>query len=212
MLGEQRNVLAPFAQGHRLDRKHVEPEIEVLAKTSALNLLLEVAIGRGDDADVDRAGALLADAFEIAFLQYAQQLALQFERDLADFVEEQRAAIGELEPADAVARRAGEGAADMAEELALEQFARDRGAIDADQRPVAAVGILVDGARDQLLAGAGLAGDHHRRGGRRHQLDLAQRLLDRLALTDDAARIGFDADFFLEIGVFELESFAQAID
>ena len=142
--------------GTDLHRKHVEPEIEVLAKPAALHLLLEVAVGGGDHADVDRAGALLADALEIALLQHAQQLALQLERDFADLVEEQRAAIGELEPADAVAHRAGEGAADMAEELALEQFARDRRAVDADQRPVAAAAGLVDGARDQLLAGAGL--------------------------------------------------------
>src|SRR6185295_1754864 len=109
---------------------------------------------------------------------------------LTDFVEEQRAAVGKLEPADAVAQRAGEGAPDMAEELALEQLARNGGAVDADQRPVAALARFVDGARNQLLAGAGLAADHHRSRGRRHQLDLAQRLLDRLALADDAARIG----------------------
>ena len=48
--------------------------------------------------------------------------------------------------------------------------------------------------------------------GRRHQLDLAQRLLDRLALADDAARIGLDPDFFLQIGVFQLQPLAQAVD
>ncbi len=100
----------------------------------------------------------------------------------------------------------------MAEELALEQFARDRRAVDADQRAVAAAARLVDGARDQFLAGAGFARDHHGRAGRRDQLDLPQRGLDRLALADDAARVGLDADFFLQIGVFEFEPFAQAID
>ena len=212
VLRQQRNVLAPLAQRHRLHRKHVEAEIEVFAKPAALHFLLEVAVGGGDQADVDGAGALCADAFEIALLQHPQQLALQFERNFADLVEKQRAAVGEFEPADAVAHRAGEGAADMAEELALEQFARDRRAIDPDQRPVAAAARLVDGARDQFLAGAGFACDHDGRRGRRHQLDLAQRLLDRLALADDAARIGLDADFFLQIGVFQLQPLAQAVD
>ncbi len=92
---------------------------------------------------------------KLALLQHAQQLALQFQRDLADLVEEQRAAVGELEAADAVAHRAGEGAPDMAEEFALEQLARNRRAVDADQRAVAAAAGLVDGARDQFLAGAG---------------------------------------------------------
>ena len=160
VLRQQRNVLAPLAQRHRLHRKHVEAEIEVFAKPAALHFLLEVAVGGGDQAHVDGAGALFADAFEIALLQHAQQLALQFQRNFADLVEKQRAAVGEFEPADAVAHRAGEGAADVAEELALEQFARDRRAVDPDQRPVAAAARLVDGARDQFLAGAGFAGDH----------------------------------------------------
>src|SRR5439155_23330523 len=122
------------------------PEIKILAKPAALHLLLEVAVGGGDQAHVDGAGALFTDPLEIALLQHPQQLALQLQRNFADLVEEQRAAVGEFEPADAVAHRAGEGAADVTEELALEQFARDRRAIDPDQRPVAAVARLVDGA------------------------------------------------------------------
>src|SRR4029453_8991836 len=98
----------------------------------------ESAVGGGDQAHIDGAGALFADAFEIALLQHAQQLALKFERNFADLVEKQRAAVGKFEPPDAVAHRAGEGAADMAEELAFKEFARDRRAIDADQRAVAA--------------------------------------------------------------------------
>src|SRR3546814_6620184 len=106
-------------------------------------------------------------------------LALQFQWNLADLVEEQGAAIGQLEAADAVAHRAGERALHMAEELALEQFARNRRAVDADQRPAAAPAGFVDGARDQLLAGAALAGDQHGGIGRRDEIDLAQDALDR---------------------------------
>jgi hypothetical protein len=42
--------------------------------------------------------AIVADALVFALLQDAQQLALQVERNLADFVEEDRAAVSELEP------------------------------------------------------------------------------------------------------------------
>ena len=45
---------------------------------------------------------------------------------------------------------------------------------------------VVDRARDQLLAGAGLAGDEHRALGRRHQLGALDHLLDRAAAADDA--------------------------
>ena len=46
---------------------------------------------------------------------------------------------------------------------------RDRGAVDDDEALVAARAEIVDGARDQLLAGAALAGDQHRRARRRRR-------------------------------------------
>ena len=59
-------------------------------------------------------------------------------------------------------RRAGEGALLVAEQLALDQVARDRRHVDGDERAVPALAVVVQGAGDELLAGAGLAGDHHR--------------------------------------------------
>ena len=52
-----------------------------------------------DDADVDVDRALAADADDLAVLHDAQQPHLRRERELADLVEEQRAAVGLLEPA-----------------------------------------------------------------------------------------------------------------
>jgi hypothetical protein len=66
-------------------------------------------------------GSRAADALELALLQHAQQLGLQVERHLADLVEEQRAAVGELERAGARGDGAGERALLVAEQLALEQ-------------------------------------------------------------------------------------------
>ena len=59
-------------------------------------------------------------------------------------------------------RRAGERAAHVAEQLRLEQRFRDRRAVHLDERHLALRAVVVDRARDQLLAGAGLAGDEHR--------------------------------------------------
>ena len=60
-----------------------------------------------------------------------------------------------------VAVGAGEGAAAMAEQLALEHVARDRRAVERDERLGGAVGIAVDGAGEDFLAGAAFAGDEH---------------------------------------------------
>ena len=47
---EQRDVLAPLAQGRHADLDDVEAVVEVLAEAARLHLLAEVAVGGGDDA------------------------------------------------------------------------------------------------------------------------------------------------------------------
>jgi hypothetical protein len=49
----------------------------------------------------------------------------------------------------------------MAEQLRFDQLARDRRHVDGDERPLAALAVIVQRAGNQLLAGAGFAGDHH---------------------------------------------------
>ena len=95
---------------------------------------LEIAVGGGDDAHVDFDGAVAAQLGELAVLQHVQDLGLQRLRHLADFVEHDRAVLGELELADARRRRAGEGAALVAEQLAFEQLGRQRRAVHLDER------------------------------------------------------------------------------
>ena len=63
-----------------------------------------------------------AHALDDAVLQEAQQLGLQRQRHVADLVEEQRAAVGQLDLADGLLRRARERALLVAEQLALEQL------------------------------------------------------------------------------------------
>ena len=56
----------------------------------------------------------------------------------------------------------------MSEELALQEAGGDGRAVDGGERLVRARAPLVDGPREPLLAGAGLAQDQHRRVGLRH--------------------------------------------
>ena len=65
----------------------------------------------------------------------------------------------------------------MPEQLGLDEVARDRRHVDGHERARAAAAVIVQGAGDQLLAGAGLARDHHREIGR-HQA--GQRPVDLL--------------------------------
>ena len=98
----------------------------------------QVHVGGGQDAHVDPAGLAGAEPLELAALQHAQELDLAGRREVADLVEEQRAAVGRLEAADAALDRAGEGARLGAEELALQQLVGQRARVHLHERLVAA--------------------------------------------------------------------------
>ena len=73
----------------------------------------------------------------------------------------------------------------MAEELALDEFGGDGGAVDRDERVISALALLVDRPRDQLLAGPALAGDEDIGLGPRHLPDHLVDVLHRRAVADD---------------------------
>ena len=105
MIRQGRDVLGPFAQRRHRQGQHVQPVEQILAKPALGDGLAQAHIGRGDDADIQADGFAAADAADLAFLQEAQQVALQVDRHVADFVQEQRAAVGILDLADACGRR-----------------------------------------------------------------------------------------------------------
>src|SRR5207247_10490430 len=111
--GKRRDVLAAVAERWQLYFDRVEPEEEILTEPARGDLLAKIGIGRGHDPHVDVAGARRADAFEVAGLEHAQQLRLQVDRDVGDFVEKQRAAVRELEPAPTIRLGSGERAVHM---------------------------------------------------------------------------------------------------
>ena len=102
---EYGDVLAPLAQRRDLDRDHVEPVEEILLELALGDELPQVAVGGGDHADVDALGALRPERLELALLQHAQQLRLQRGAERRDLVEQDRAAVGEGEPAFLVRHR-----------------------------------------------------------------------------------------------------------
>ena len=120
MMGEQIDIFWPLAQGWQMNFYSVEPEQEILTEATCSGFCGNVDVGGGDDADIDAARAGGADAFEFAGFQDTQKFGLKLERDIGDFVEEERAAVGQLETADAVGARVSERAFDVTEKLALE--------------------------------------------------------------------------------------------
>ena len=171
------DVFPAIAQRRQRDDHDAQPVVEVFPELLLPDGRFEVAVGGGHDAHVHGDGLLAAEPLQALLLQHPHQLDLRAKSHVADFIQEDGAAVGLLEPADAPRLRAGEGAAFVAEQFALQQRFGNGGAVDRDERRVGPIAVLVKGAGDQLLAGAGLAADEHvdRLGG-----DAANLLVDGL--------------------------------
>ena len=143
-------------------------------------------------------------------LQHAQDLGLRARAHVADLVEEEAAAVGLLEAADPLLVGAGERALLVAEELGFEQVLLERRAVHLDEVPARAQRVVVDGAGDELLAGARLAADQHRRVALRHLLHDAEHALQRAARADDAVEV---VDVVLRVAeVVELVAHAPELE
>ncbi len=175
--GENRNVGRTLAQRRQVDGDQVDAIEQILAKFAARHHVRQRAVGRRDDAHVHLAPRARPEHFVGAILQHAQHLHLRGGVEVADLVEEDRPAVRELEAALAIVPRVREGAAHVAEHLAFEERRRDAAEIHFDERPRLTPAVAMDRFRHELLAGAALAGDQHRRIGRGdapHQLQDAQ--------------------------------------
>ena len=145
------DVLAALAERRNADRKDVEPVVEVLTEGAGLDEVDQAAIGRRDEPEVHPHRPARAHRVDLAVLKGAEKLDLDVERQLADLVEEERAAIRLAELADMLLGGAGEGALLMAEEDRFDQGRGDRTAIEGDEGPGAAVAGALDGAGDEFL-------------------------------------------------------------
>src|SRR5262245_3816621 len=166
MAREQRDVTQPVAQRRQSYREDVEAVKKVGAEFALVDQSFERLIGRGYDADfyADAFGA--AQALEDAGLQNAQEPPLYLQRDLADLVQKDRAAVGQLEAPRLGRLGAGESALLVAEQLALDQRGRERRAVDYNEGASVAQAALVNGVGEQLLASPRLSLQQNSRIGR----------------------------------------------
>ena len=94
---------------------------------------------------------------------------------------------------------AGEGALLVAEELALQQARGDGRAVELDEGALPARAEIVDGAGDELLAGAGLPADEDGGVGRRDGFDLLEDLAQGGACRDDLLEVVLGADLVFQV-------------
>ena len=187
-----------------MDRDDFQTEVEIFAKAFFSDGFFQVLIGGGEDAHIGFENVAAADTAVFVILQNPQQFGLEVEGDVADLIQKQRAAFGQLELAQAPVHGAGEGAFFMAEQLALQQLPRYGGAVDGDEGLVPARRIIMDCLCDQFLAGAALAQDQNGRGVVDH---LADGLVDALHGGAGADDIDAGLEAFFDF-LFELAKIA----
>ena len=198
-----RDVLAPLAQRGHADRHDAQAIEEILAELAVGDQLVETAVGRRDDADRDANRLLAADALQLAVLQDAQQLGLRRLVQVADFVEKDACRRRPARTCRAAAPAAPVNApfswpnsslsissVGMAAQLTFTNGPRRERALAMDVR------------RQQLLAGARLAGQQHAGVGSRDLRRLLHRAPERRARADHPRRV---ADQLAEALVLALQ-------
>src|SRR5205085_5329942 len=119
------------------------------------------------------------------FAHHPKQFHLRAGIDLADLIEEDRAAARLLETPDPAFVRTGERAALVSKQLALEQLRRQRRAMDRDEFPFAAPAQIMDRLRGQFFARPAFAFDENVRRRWRHLLDSIEHVTQGGGFADD---------------------------
>src|SRR5215470_11704106 len=94
---QQRNVLAPLPQRRDLNWEHVESIEKILAELMVPNHGSEIAVRRGNQPHVDLDRLRASESLEFLLLDRPQQFRLEFQADVADLIQKERASIGQLE-------------------------------------------------------------------------------------------------------------------
>ena len=184
IIHQRRDVGGAPPQLRQADLHKAQTVVQVAAELLLGDQTLDVLVRRGDHAHVERLRGVRSQLRDALLLQHAQQAHLHVHRHLADLVEEQRAAVRELElPHRARLARPGERPALVAEQLGGQQVARQGAAVDGHELAGASAATM-QRAGHHFLAGARLAQQQHVRLDGRDLLHHAVDLLPLLGFPD----------------------------
>src|SRR5690606_7499478 len=126
---------------------HRDSVVEVFAKGTVVDAFSEGTIRRSNNAHINLAALIAADAAHFAAFKHTQEARLERGRKLPNFVQEKRASMSFLEETASIGHRPRKRAPRVAKELALNQILRNGAAINHHERPLRALRIIVDGTR-----------------------------------------------------------------
>ena len=174
-------VVAQIPQRWRGQGKDRQAMVQIGPELAAPYRPAQIPVSGGNNACPGLPGLGFADALIFAVLQYTQQLGLEVDGQLANFVEKERATARVLEVAGLAVAGAGKGPFRIAEQRGFDQRGRDGRAIEGEKRFPRARRQVMQGGGDQFLAAARFTFDQGGETGCGILGDLLPELLDRRA-------------------------------
>ena len=146
-------------------------------------------MGGTDQARIHFLAGHRADATDLTFLHKAEQTCLGRQRQFANLVQEQCAAVCGFDKAHAITGGAREGAFLITEQLRFDKRVRNSGAVNGDDRTVGSGANAVNLPRCQFFTGSRLADNQNSGVGLGDALDLILQRLHRCTGFADVMRL-----------------------
>ena len=205
MGSQQWNVLASFPQRRDSQAENVEPEVKIAAKTALRHCLLQVAIGSGQNAYIDGNSLGAAHRADLAFLNGAQQLRLQIDRQLANLIQKHCSAFCNRQQAITRLHRPGKRAFHVPKQLAFNKRRNQRATVHRDEGLGVKWPREMNCPRHHFLTGSALSQDQHRMIAVRRLGDDAIKLLHLRRAAHDASESLFRLDLLPQQTIFALK-------
>src|SRR5882724_4469707 len=98
MIGQQGDILQSLVQGGNFNLDGIDTVKQVLPEPVLFYHIVQGHIGGTDQPDIDLRFLVCTNAAYSSILKYSQQFGLQGHGQVADLIEEQGSAIGQLKP------------------------------------------------------------------------------------------------------------------
>ena len=175
MRGQWQDIFSALSQRRREEDTAGDPVIQVQPELSLLDEFLQIAVGRGYQAEIGALPNVPSQPLIGLFLDRTKDLRLHGQRDFGDFVQKQSGAIGEGECAVTHCVRAGERAALVSEELAASQLGNERAAVNCHELAARFAAVIsrypTDKSCQQFFPGPAFTGQQNWRVGMMSRFD-----------------------------------------
>ena len=112
----------------------IQSHEEIFAELPFAHQPRQIAVRRRDEADVRLDFLTSADPHQASALQDSEKRPLRLQRQLSDFIEEQRPSVRQLEESRLALVRSRKGSLLMSKEPTLQKFGVHAGAVECEER------------------------------------------------------------------------------